>query len=965
MERNREYRELVRTETEKLENERIFESAFFRQMMLSVAGEITGGTLKKVDLVKEPEWECAGTCSRDRVVLNLRNFMTVSFPTMPLMSDSLVGILGHECGHWNFSDFEIRKEYLQGLQNGKWYQSHPKLETEEEKEHLKEINQYLEKKHPVACSLLCETASFIQNMLEDIFVEQKMCERYPGSIRRGILQNRVRKAEWIPSLKVQLEKGYNPISVLLNLMAQYSLSGTVNNWEEQTGEILDLLEMTKPVIDEAVTAKEPEVRMAATNRILLIIWDILAKEIREDDQEKGLADGSQEQEEGQPGDQSSGDSQSGSQSSEGSQNDSQQGNDEIDGDSQSDNQPDGQSPEGSQNDSHEGENQSSGDSQSDNQPDSRSDMDSQSGDQLEGQSSGASQSENQQSGQSDGDAQSGSQPDGRSDVDSQSDNQLDGQSSRTPQSENQKGNQSDGDLQNEGQQDDKSSRDSQNENRSDSQSDAESQNEGQQDSQSSGDLQSENQQGNQSNEESQSDGQLDGDTPSGSRPNGQSDRDSQSSSQQGGGSKSESESDGNSKTEDAKNGQIGKEAEKEHQTEERIEESEGTQPQEPKSIQENNLSDAESRRKLQKRAAQILEQLQKQLPSFLLEKEQEDAAEKSQSMMGKKSEDSRKNTDAAEEQEIDTSGLLMEYIQEMAENNAQRELDEKTRRELLRELSETSFDGDHQKVHKDIIREIEITQENITAYQLYEECVKDVMRRMKSRLLPVLSCQGSRMERNLFFGAKLNYQALYDPGKRIFQNMEIVRKVNTAVALLIDLSGSMFGERIEQARLCALCLYEFCHSVGIPILIYGHNVTKAGFRLEDETVSLYSFAEFDADRNDKYRIASMAVNGCNRDGAALCFVGEKLAKRPEKIKLLFSISDGFPNATLYSGQKAEEDLLHIKESLERRRITVLTAAIGSDKEIIQRIYKEGFLDISDIEQLPFILPKQILMRMKR
>lgn len=950
MERNREYRELVRTETEKLENENIFESAFFRQMMLSVAGEITGGTLKKVELVKEPEGRCAGTCSRDKVVLNLQNFMTVSFPTVPLMSDSLVGILGHECGHWNFSDFEIRKEYLQGLQNGKWYQSHPKPETEEEKEHLKEINQYLEKKHPVACSLLCETASFIQNMLEDIFVEQKMCEQYPGSIRRGILQNRVRKAEWIPSLKVQLEKGYNPISVLLNLMAQYSLSGTVNNWEEQKGEILDLLEMTKPVIDEAVTAKEPEVRMAATNRILLIIWDILAKEIRENDQEKGL-----------PDDQSSGDSQSGSQSSEGSQNDSQQGDDEIDVDSQSEYQPDGQSsgeaqndsqegedqidgdsqsdnqPEGSQNNSHQGENQSSGDSQSDDQPDGRSDVDSQSGNQPDGQSSGASQSENQQSGQSDEDAQSGCQPD----VDSQNDNQLDGQSSRTPQSENQQGNQSDGDSQNEVQQDDQSSRDSQNENQSDSQFDGDSQNEGQQDSQSSGDLQSENQQGDQS------------------------DRDSRNSSQKGGDSKSESESDGNSKTEDGKNGQTGKEAEKEHQMEEGTEESEGTQPQEPKSIQENNLSDEDGRQKLQKRAAQILEQLQKQLPSFLLEKDQEDAAEKSQSMMGKKSEASRKNTDAAKEQEIDTSGLLMEYIQEMAENNAQRELDEKNRRELLRELLETAFDGDHQKVHKDIIREIEITQENITAYQLYEERVKDVMRRMKSRLLPVLSCQGSRMERNLFFGSKLNYQALYDPGKRIFQNMEIVRKVNTAVALLIDLSGSMFGERIEQARLCALCLYEFCHSVGIPILIYGHNVTKAGFRLEDETVSLYSFAEFDADRNDKYRIASMAVNGCNRDGAALCFVGEKLAKRSEKIKLLFSISDGFPNATLYSGQKAEEDLLHIKESLERKRITVLTAAIGSDKEIIQRIYKEGFLDISDIEQLPFILPKQILMRMKR
>lgn len=54
MERNREFRELVQKEKEKLENEEIFESAFYRQMLLSVAGEMTGGTLKRVELVKKP-----------------------------------------------------------------------------------------------------------------------------------------------------------------------------------------------------------------------------------------------------------------------------------------------------------------------------------------------------------------------------------------------------------------------------------------------------------------------------------------------------------------------------------------------------------------------------------------------------------------------------------------------------------------------------------------------------------------------------------------------------------------------------------------------------------------------------------------------------------------------------------------------------------------------------------------------
>jgi len=367
----------------------------------------------------------------------------------------------------------------------------------------------------------------------------------------------------------------------------------------------------------------------------------------------------------------------------------------------------------------------------------------------------------------------------------------------------------------------------------------------------------------------------------------------------------------------------------------------------------------------QKVLEEMMEEFQGQLPEYLLEMDSKDTAEKPQNTVSVKAGSSQMEISQLTECEFETGELLMEHIQGLAEENAKKELDKKIRTELLRELSETVFDGDHQKVKKVLIREIETRPEAMERYQLYEKEVRSIMRRMKSRLLPVLSCQGSQMERRLFFGSRLDYQALYDPGGRIFQNMDIVRKVDTAVALLIDLSDSMYGERIHQARLCALCLYEFCRSADIPVLIYGHHIDGKHRRVQDETVFFHSFVEFDADRRDRYRIASMETGGYNRDGAALCFVGEKLAKRPEKIRLLFVISDGFPNATRYNGKKAEEDMLRIKESLERKRITVLTAAIGSDKEQIQRIYKEGFLDISDIGQLPYVLPKQILMRIRR
>jgi cobalamin biosynthesis protein CobT len=800
MERNREFRELVQKEKEKLENEEIFESAFYRQMLLSVAREMTGGTLKRVELVKKPEETWAGVCGTDGVRLNLENVLTASFPTLPLKSDSLFGILGHECGHWNFSDFGLRGKYLEGLRKGEWYRISPQPKTKEEEEHLKEINGYFKGKHIPALTLLSEMASFVQNMLEDAYVERKMCKMYPGSIRRGILQNRVRRAERIPSLKVQLESGYDSAAILLNLMTQYSLLGTVNNWEGETGELLSLLETVKPVIDLAADVESAEIRMAAVNRILLVIWKVLAEKIRK--MEKQQQERQQEKQQEQPSD--------------GKEKQQEKQERPADGQEQQECQ--------------------------------------------DGSSDGKEKQQERQDGMSDGQEEQQERQDGSSD-------------GKEKQQERQDG------------------------------------------------------------------------SPDGKEK--QQERQDES-------------SDGKEKQQERQDGSPdGKEKQQERQ-DESSDEKQNQQKQQDES--QSGSSDGQENQNV---LEEMMEEFQGQLPEYLLERDSKDAAGKPQNTLSGKAGSSQMEISRLTECEFETGELLMEHIQGLAEENAKKELDKKICTELLGELSETAFDGDHQKVKKVLIRETENRPEAMERYQFYEKEVKSIMRRMKPRLLPVLSCQRSQMERKLFFGSRMDYQALYDPGGRIFQNMDIVRKVDTAVALLIDLSDSMHGERIHQARLCALCLYEFCTSVDIPVLIYGHYIDGKHRCVQDETVFFHSFAEFDADRGDRYRIASMETGGCNRDGAALCFVGEKLAKRPEKIRLLFVISDGFPNATRYNGKKAEEDMLRIKESLERKRITVLTAAIGSDKEQIQRIYKEGFLDISDIGQLPYVLPKQVLMRIRR
>ena len=118
-------------------------------------------------------------------------------------------------------------------------------------------------------------------------------------------------------------------------------------------------------------------------------------------------------------------------------------------------------------------------------------------------------------------------------------------------------------------------------------------------------------------------------------------------------------------------------------------------------------------------------------------------------------------------------------------------------------------------------------------------------------------------------------------------------------------------------------------------------------------VDLYSYAEFDAiDRDDRYRMMDISARGSNRDGAALRYVAEQLSRRSEDVKLLMLVSDGQPADTDYYGTAAEEDLRGVKQEYQRKGILFVAAAIGSDKENIERIYGDSFLDISDLNKLP-------------
>ena len=292
-------------------------------------------------------------------------------------------------------------------------------------------------------------------------------------------------------------------------------------------------------------------------------------------------------------------------------------------------------------------------------------------------------------------------------------------------------------------------------------------------------------------------------------------------------------------------------------------------------------------------------------------------------------------------------------LDKMAERAACAELEN----ERLTELNEAAQSISYGDIHSGVqIRVNRIASVDDTLVEQYNEIsahLLTISRQLQKSIVRQLkdSRRGGK-QTGLLMGRRLDSHALHRTDGKVFCKNNLPNEIpELAVGLLLDESGSMWSrDRCTYARAAAIILYDFCQSLDIPVMVYGHST---GYKDGGNTVELYSYAEFDSiDRDDKYRLMDITARDSNRDGAALRYVAEQLSRRPETVKLLILVSDGQPADTGYYGTAAEEDLRGIKQEYTRKKILFAAAAIGDDKPSIERIYGDSFLDITDLNQLP-------------
>ena len=305
-------------------------------------------------------------------------------------------------------------------------------------------------------------------------------------------------------------------------------------------------------------------------------------------------------------------------------------------------------------------------------------------------------------------------------------------------------------------------------------------------------------------------------------------------------------------------------------------------------------------------------------------------------------------------------------IERMLEKMAEKAACKQLENERLQELNETaqsiSYGDIHSGVDVTVHRISEVDEELQEQYHDIAGPLLNISKQLQRSLVQKLKDQqrGGK-QTGLVMGRRLDAHALCRNDGKVFYKNNLPNEIpRISVGLLLDESGSMScGDRASYARASAIILYDFCQALNIPIMVYGHSTGWGS------DVDLYSYAEFDSiDKDDKYRLMDISARGSNRDGAALRFVAEQLSKRTEEVRILILVSDGQPAARGYSGTAAEEDLRGIKQEYKRKGILFVAAAIGDDKQNIERIYGDSFLDITDLNELPVKLTAVIKRFMK-
>jgi cobalamin biosynthesis protein CobT len=194
--------------------------------------------------------------------------------------------------------------------------------------------------------------------------------------------------------------------------------------------------------------------------------------------------------------------------------------------------------------------------------------------------------------------------------------------------------------------------------------------------------------------------------------------------------------------------------------------------------------------------------------------------------------------------------------------------------------------------------------------------------------------------------------------RKPFRTMQKKEVNNVAVEMLIDLSGSMSGSRIDVAQKSAIAMAEALNDIGITFEVtgfhseYDHRIGARGvtadYNRRSEAMRYKVYKSFDAiSLNGLERIS---VGQQNPDGEAVKWAAQRLSLRNQPRKILLVLSDGQPCTSEGNMSVLNNDLKQAVKKIEKKT-DIEVIAIGIQTDSVKHFYN-NYVIVDDLKKLP-------------
>ncbi len=176
---------------------------------------------------------------------------------------------------------------------------------------------------------------------------------------------------------------------------------------------------------------------------------------------------------------------------------------------------------------------------------------------------------------------------------------------------------------------------------------------------------------------------------------------------------------------------------------------------------------------------------------------------------------------------------------------------------------------------------------------------------------------------------KAMYRYQYDPN--IFYNNTYKQLENDlAFGIILDMSGSMSGDGIENGKITMIVLHETLKALGINHSIIGHTSRN------DYSCEIERYQSFREDKTytvcKNYALVGIKAHACNCDSGALYYMEKAMDRVQNKDKIVLIFSDGYPTSCTGT------DLINQVQAMEKKGIKVI--GIGIDFPSISKYYTD-------------------------